>query len=1179
MKKINTTNKNCKTIGLILLPVIVFAVSFFCPYSTVSANSSTVNINQKYQVDSEIYSSVDGVSTNAITVSGKVELNNESSIVRLIATDVEGLSYLVYEASELVAETKKINLNDECEETCSLDDVMIKSLRVEVVDGEFDISSFSMSDLPLPAFQGLNKNQIKKDKNDVKIKEIRKKIKDRNQSWVAGETSFSSLFYAEKQKLFKNGKVPNLQGAEFYLGGVFELVADNSTITSFQPQSKSAGSAAPVSQIAYATSEDNAIGVGTAPLVDGFDWRNRHGVSWLTPVRNQASCGSCWAFSSTGATESAINLFFNQHLDIDLSEQDVNSCSGAGNCVNGGVPEFALDFFKNTGVVNEGCFPYTATDSSCSLKCANPTELIKITGRIDDYTRDADTMKRMIAQYGPVSLTLSPWWHAMVLVGWKKIQQGDNLWNGDTYSGSPSAIYVDAGSPLIGKTYWIFKNSWGPGWGVGGYMYITMDMASVGGVSAIQTPVISTKVARTISCTDADSDGYCFWGTGTKPPSCDALSCKPYADCDDSNATLLRYKLDNSFVCATAADLNVKKINSFNFESFAQHVIGTIDENNHSINLMVPLGTDITSLAPTITIEENASISPSSGIAQNFTNPVIYTVTAENGTTQDYSVTVTPTVPDHIEISPSITQTITAGQSITFSAQGKDQNGNNISGFAYVWSGTDSGGVFNETIAGSYYVKASFGETESATITVNVLPAALNQVSITSDDEDLSISAGEAVQFIAHGKDRYGNEISGLTFHWYRDWTPIESGLFSETFAAVYEISAYSEDYGFYSSVFLTVNPSTVVSRADIYPEEDLTLSAGEEINFFAVTADPYDNQVFGTNCSWEGTDSEGFFMETLVGTYPVRVFCGGTESPTINVTIIPAALDHIDISPTATQTVVAGQTIQFVPQPKDRYGNNISDATYAWAGTNSLGIFSNNTVGTYSVKASTGGKDSPTITVNVVPAAIDHIDISPTATQTILTTQNIQFSAIIYDQYNNRINDETLVWTGTNLNGLFSKSKAGSYVVKATSGGIDSKLVFVTVHAVTPPYVPPAPPPTPPTYIASVSSSSSHSSSKKKKKAKKKKSSKYSISNSKSKFKIGQVLVQKGKKFTPNGLVRIYSARPGGIVYSARTIRANASGGFSASLVVGRTKGSYSWYAVDAITGKKSKTIKFKVK
>lgn len=90
---------------------------------------------------------------------------------------------------------------------------------------------------------------------------------------------------------------------------------------------------------------------------------------------------------------------------------------------------------------------------------------------------------------------------------------------------------------------------------------------------------------------------------------------------------------------ATIVDLSSDKaITAFNFTSLA--VTGSINETDHTIALTVPYGTAVTALVPTITMT-GATVNPTSGTAQNFTLPVIYTVTAANATTQAYVVTVT----------------------------------------------------------------------------------------------------------------------------------------------------------------------------------------------------------------------------------------------------------------------------------------------------------------------------------------------------------------------------------------------------------------------------------------------------------------------------------------------------------------------------------------------------------
>lgn len=77
-----------------------------------------------------------------------------------------------------------------------------------------------------------------------------------------------------------------------------------------------------------------------------------------------------------------------------------------------------------------------------------------------------------------------------------------------------------------------------------------------------------------------------------------------------------------------------KQIISFSINGYKARITGT------TVKSVLPLGTSVTALAPVIT-HNGAGISPESGVAQNFTNPVTYTVTATDGTTEQYTVSVT----------------------------------------------------------------------------------------------------------------------------------------------------------------------------------------------------------------------------------------------------------------------------------------------------------------------------------------------------------------------------------------------------------------------------------------------------------------------------------------------------------------------------------------------------------
>merc|ERR550519_1346484 len=74
------------------------------------------------------------------------------------------------------------------------------------------------------------------------------------------------------------------------------------------------------------------------------DWRRRG--NFVTPVKNQAHCGSCWTFSSTGCLESAIAIHVKGHPLLTLSEQQLVDCAGAfdDHGCNGGFPSHAFEY-------------------------------------------------------------------------------------------------------------------------------------------------------------------------------------------------------------------------------------------------------------------------------------------------------------------------------------------------------------------------------------------------------------------------------------------------------------------------------------------------------------------------------------------------------------------------------------------------------------------------------------------------------------------------------------------------------------------------------------------------------------------------------------------------------------------------------------------------------------------
>ncbi len=105
--------------------------------------------------------------------------------------------------------------------------------------------------------------------------------------------------------------------------------------------------------------------------------------------------------------------------------------------------------------------------------------------------------------------------------------------------------------------------------------------------------------------------------------------------CDSEGA--LYFANDSGYMFSVRPEKKENAIKSFKIES----VVGDIDEENKTISLKVSKSSDLTALTPEISVSDNATVLPASGETVDFTDPVTYTVTAENGETQEYTVTVT----------------------------------------------------------------------------------------------------------------------------------------------------------------------------------------------------------------------------------------------------------------------------------------------------------------------------------------------------------------------------------------------------------------------------------------------------------------------------------------------------------------------------------------------------------
>jgi hypothetical protein len=505
------------------------------------SNAQEYSINKSFTIDTELSIFKTDNPIGSLKLNADIKLNSKKSLIRIILVDKTYSEKLVFESYYQLAEGNSFSVINACDETELLNNLQPAYIKIQIIDAVITIKSF-IAGSPISALESatFEKDQktIKATKNKLKIDQLNKYIRKNGQIWAAGETNISNLPYEQKKQLFGKDNY-NSNGLEYYIGGVFEL--DDGTASQNSRSSLKSAST-------------------TSSYIDHFDWRERHGANnpgspyydgdpdgngWLTSVKNQNQLNDCWAFATVGEVEAVVNLYYNRHIDMDLSEYDITTCSSSGNCSVGGLTNSALNYVVNTGVVDEGSYPNpppgtTVCSSSCG-KSTNPTDLVKITAfETGSGISNEDDLKRMIIQ-SPLtgSLTYSLH-HTMVLCGYQTIKAGDTLKY--LVLGSLYNIVIQPNSMYIGKTYWIFKNSWGTS-SNHGYMYLMIrnfNDFDFGDICKAVPPITSLHyTSNDIRCVDLDGDGYYNWGIGPKPAfPISPLCCPDEEDGDDSNPNL-----------------------------------------------------------------------------------------------------------------------------------------------------------------------------------------------------------------------------------------------------------------------------------------------------------------------------------------------------------------------------------------------------------------------------------------------------------------------------------------------------------------------------------------------------------------------------------------------------------------------------------------------------------------
>jgi len=220
-------------------------------------------------------------------------------------------------------------------------------------------------------------------------------------------------------------------------------------------------------------------------LPPAFDYRNVNGRNFITPVRNQGECGSCYAYGSMAQLEASFAIQTGKPTKV-FSTQNIVSCSVYSQGCEGGFPYLIAGMYgQDFGVIEEETYPYVGNDTKCNAPKDADRTFTQEYGYVGGFYGGCNEalMRIELVKTGPIVIGFLVTDEFQHYKGGIFVSTGLKLSPSLKFNPLEStnhAVLVVGYGVESGVKYWIVKNSWGPEWGEKGYFRIRRGTDELG---------------------------------------------------------------------------------------------------------------------------------------------------------------------------------------------------------------------------------------------------------------------------------------------------------------------------------------------------------------------------------------------------------------------------------------------------------------------------------------------------------------------------------------------------------------------------------------------------------------------------------------------------------------------------------------------------------------------------